>query len=561
MTPSHFSEHLFPPIPADIRGQWCVFNKTREFRRDHRPHAGGVYEIDPNVRAMLKSEAARMPPMDFTQPLMAAPLPSPPRPAVAQSRAPAPAAAGTFTSYNAQAQEEHPVAASPRGALPKAQNLRAARPKLHTERRGGFERLAEAHERTTRAAALLCAFAESLNMDIPESTAEVLFEDTEDLHIACKQMMAILEDLIRRDPDLKSNIGAGLRHAANLLEAPLIPIANRLKRAVEAAQRLPPHLDKRLAQVSAQHGSDHTLVSLLRALPALLSYYPSLLQHLLEVTPANYPDHGTLQEATSIFEELKERLASAETGAAGPNDATVLTDNPLAGLPNISIHDLPISAPPEEQERHLGVGGGGGTAANGRVSPYEMMSEAGSRRMSLAPDAEEDEDQLPVADPPARGAASPSIQRPAPQVAVPEAASEPPPKPKRSVSPAPVAAGEPTWMHGDLGKGAAEELLKEGVPLNGRFLIRNRTGQPGEYVLTLTYKQQSTHHLIGRNQDNFVTINRRCYGGNHTTLADALKALVQPVPQWPQPLVDFVPRGDAPAAAVQADRLKLGLAA
>ena len=552
---------------ADIRGQWCVFNKTREFRRDQRAQSGGIFEIDPNVRAILKSEAGNLPPMDYTQPLLAAPLPLP----STSTRAHAPTA---FAAANAS-----PPPVAPRATLPQPSNQRAARPQLHTERRSGFERLLEAHQRTTKAVALLCAFAEALSTDIAESTAEVLFEDMEDFHMACKQMLAILEDLIRRDPELKSNIGAGLRHAANLIEGPLVPISNRLKRAIEAAQRLSPHLDRRLAQTSAAHNSDHTLVSLLRSIPSLMSYYPSFVKHLLDVTPANYPDHGTLQEAQSIFEELNERLAPTEEGGLTATHNAVLDGNPLAELPGISIHDLPVSAPPGEHTENIERMprerlGTGAFQDGGRLSPYAMMTEAGSRRMSLAPDAEEDEDQLPIADqrtPPA------NLQRPQPQMAAAggatqngtptaqaQAQQQPPPplqqQQQRSVSPPAQALDEPSWMHGDLSKSGADELIKEGVPLNGRFLVRNRTGQPGEYVLTLTYKQQATHHLIGRDEDNFITINRRRYGGNHTSLVDALRVLVQPVAQWPQQLVDFVPRAGADLEAVQADRQALGLA-
>lgn len=495
--------------------------------------------------------------MDFTQPLQAAPLPLP----STLTRAHAPTA---FAVANASS----PPDAS-RESMPQSGNKRTARPQLYTERRSGFERLLEAHEWTTKAVALLCAFAEALSTDIAEGTAAVLFEDMEDFHMACKQMLAILEDLIRRDPELKINIGAGLRHAANLIEGPLIPISSRLKRAIEAAQRLSPHLDRRLAQISAAHNSDHTLTSLLRSIPSLMSYYPSFVNHLLDVTPANYPDHGTLQEAQSIFEELNERLAHMKEGQK------VLSANPLVELPSISIHDLPVSAPLGERTEHIEYMprerlGTGGFQDTGRISPYTMMTEAGSRRMSLAPDAEEDEDQLPVADqrkPPA------ILQRPQPQMA--EAggaiqngattaqgqAQQPPPplQQQRSVSPPAQALDVPSWMHGDLSKSGADELIKEGVPLNGRFLLRNRTGHPGEYVLTLTYKQQATHHLIGRDVDKFVTINRRRYGGNHTTLVDALRVLVQPMAQWPQQLVDFVPRAGADPEVVQADRQALGL--
>lgn len=398
----------------------------------------------------------------------------------------------------------------------------------------------DAHEGTVAAFELLAAMAESAASDLPENTFELLFEQVPDMHIAAKQMMAILVDLVRRDPELKSNIGAGLRHAANLIEAPLLPFAATLPAATMAARQLPQTVVTRLAGVAAARGSNHTVTSALAAAAATIAPYPPLLRRLLDVTPTQYPDHGTLSEALSIFTDLARRMSASHSPTT-----SVVYPNPLANLPIVNVDDLSeADGGGRPVQRRL--------EQDGRVSPYALVEESASRRMSLAPDVEQDEDQLPVVD----GARDRQDGGDSPVQAV----ARPDPVPAaRSITP-PTTSGDPTWMHGDLPKSGAEELLKEGVPLNGRFLVRNRAGKSGEYVLTLTYKQQSTHHLLDTNADGFITINRRKYG-DHRTLAAALQALAQPdVPGWPQPLVDFVPRSGADPASIAADRRAFGFA-
>lgn len=78
-------------------------------------------------------------------------------------------------------------------------------------------------------------------------------------------------------------------------------------------------------------------------------------------------------------------------------------------------------------------------------------------------------------------------------------------------------------------------------------------------VLTLTYKQQPTRHLISVDDQGFYTVNRKPYG-NARSLHDIIKELAKPnVQGWQQPLTGFVPRSDCSPSQIHADRNALGL--
>lgn len=100
----------------------------------------------------------------------------------------------------------------------------------------------------------------------------------------------------------------------------------------------------------------------------------------------------------------------------------------------------------------------------------------------------------------------------------------------------------PEWFHGSLSKAAAADRLQAGGDLrNGDFLVRNRPKKPGDYVLTLVFKEIVTNHLIARDSEGVFVINKRRFDAP-TDLIDLIEILQLPRADWPQRLVRHAPR-------------------
>lgn len=82
------------------------------------------------------------------------------------------------------------------------------------------------------------------------------------------------------------------------------------------------------------------------------------------------------------------------------------------------------------------------------------------------------------------------------------------------------------------------DLLRadDGTWPTAMWAVRQRPGQPGEYVLALNFKGKATHHLIQRDAQNRYVINGKSYG-DHTDLQSLIETLKDPaVKGWPVPL-------------------------
>jgi len=97
--------------------------------------------------------------------------------------------------------------------------------------------------------------------------------------------------------------------------------------------------------------------------------------------------------------------------------------------------------------------------------------------------------------------------------------------------------GPPRWLHPEMGKPEAEELLKQGgaVP-DGKFLVRKLP--ESQFVLSVCYKNKPTHHKVALNDAGVM-----CVGGKQYSTAKNIKTLVKHLssnpapPKWPCPLV------------------------
>jgi hypothetical protein len=117
------------------------------------------------------------------------------------------------------------------------------------------------------------------------------------------------------------------------------------------------------------------------------------------------------------------------------------------------------------------------------------------------------------------------------------------------------------WMHRGITKEEAEARLQVGKQ-DGHFLVRERPGVEGEFVLSLIYKGAPTHHLMRKNEDGVITINRKVVGlPAPSTLTEAIKLVTAEIcpAGWPLRLRSFPPCDGASEEAVSKAKLHFGL--
>ena len=72
----------------------------------------------------------------------------------------------------------------------------------------------------------------------------------------------------------------------------------------------------------------------------------------------------------------------------------------------------------------------------------------------------------------------------------------------------------------------AEILAKDGKTTNGRFLVRQH-GDTNNMVLSLVYRNKATQHLIAKDGDGYLTVNKKRYG-DHTDIHSVRRLLDSP---------------------------------
>ena len=86
------------------------------------------------------------------------------------------------------------------------------------------------------------------------------------------------------------------------------------------------------------------------------------------------------------------------------------------------------------------------------------------------------------------------------------------------------------------------DLLSKDGSKDGRFLLRLREETPESFILSVTFKGRQTHHLVTRNDEGQVLINKRQYTATkQTNLWAVLKELHSPPAVkggWPVPLLE-----------------------
>ncbi len=99
------------------------------------------------------------------------------------------------------------------------------------------------------------------------------------------------------------------------------------------------------------------------------------------------------------------------------------------------------------------------------------------------------------------------------------------------------AAAAPVWLHKAMPKSQVEGYL--GNLADGSFLVHDRQGFPGQFVLALVYRGRPSFHLLSQ-QDGCFLVNHRKLGST-PTLASLIDLLKRPVEGWPQVLLAPVP--------------------
>lgn len=68
--------------------------------------------------------------------------------------------------------------------------------------------------------------------------------------------------------------------------------------------------------------------------------------------------------------------------------------------------------------------------------------------------------------------------------------------------------------------------------MDGGFLVRDRPKYPGEYILSVNYKGKPTHHLVSKNDEGTLIVNKKSFSG-HKDIKDLVKELSTKQAGWP----------------------------
>jgi hypothetical protein len=92
------------------------------------------------------------------------------------------------------------------------------------------------------------------------------------------------------------------------------------------------------------------------------------------------------------------------------------------------------------------------------------------------------------------------------------------------------------------GLGSTELLLaNDGASTAGKFLIRCKGNSETEFILSVIYKSQGTHHTVVRPEVGEEFLVNKTSTNGATTLEGVVAFLRDKNPKWPVPLTEEVP--------------------
>ncbi|EDQ87585.1 uncharacterized protein MONBRDRAFT_27106 [Monosiga brevicollis MX1] len=507
------------PHPGDTTKVWHVFSKDVEYG----PFQGsfrstpGVFEVDRALKASRYGATLLEPALISRERVSSIPRP--------------------------------PVAVLTHGANAEARNEARAR---------AMNQLADSHALATRLLQAMQAMRMAIQGDLGPLQTDSIFLNTNELCDAAANSLKILQDLVRREQGAKGTIGAALQRVSDLLSSPLQTFARGLHNALAAVKALREKGGPGARAVSAYEKKlNLDLAEALQSVGNQAKVYMTLIGGVLEATASTHSDYQALSKVHGSFAVIHREMDQAHA-----RHGHTASRSPSELLESLFVSELP---PPDDAPRASINTDGQDTLprrTSNRPTPtgsaYSPAVMGLSRRMSLVPDAPLDEDELPVAENhTASAAAQPPTRNPATQRAsalpvVTETADSPPPD-----------SGKPTrtWLHGAISKVEADEAL-ELRKIDGQFLLRQRSPDSEDIVMSLTFRGKPTHHLVMRDAGGRWLINRKQYGPPTDDLDNLLRLLAasQPPAGWPQRITDFVPNAEATREDVRRDSQFLGLA-
>ena len=510
--------------------------------------------------------------------------------------------------------ESTPIAQSPIMSAPAAQSTPLTRrPTVvsNKERAAAFETLALEHDKLMQAVNVLTAYREELQGDLSPMEVNRIFLNCTELDQACADADKVLQDLAQRNQAAKGHVGAALRQVHVLLSEPLAAFCQRTEAALKALQSaisVDQSLSRALSLIANAHG--RTIEDAMHVPRDVTGAMAHSMGRLLEATARAHPDYNVLAETLNKFMTLqstvKHQQASTSFKTRAPSS---LLDNMIA-YSDDSLQrtaSAPVLGMLARQASGFMSSAEGSMSSlptlngSGRASPllasidedspgsaYSTLLRGPSKRMSMVPDVPLDDDELPRAeyrpsmahiimeedddvdggdedsDDDQQGEQGAMLALQLSQAAT-EATTDYTSLPElatvREANDDDSTNGDAVWLHRGISKDEAEEKLRVGTQ-DGHFLVRERPGAEGEYVLSLIYKGKPTHHLMKTDDNGHVSINRKVVGlPAPTTLGAAIKLVTAEAvpPGWPLRLISFPPRDGASEEDVQKEKVLLGL--
>jgi len=126
-------------------------------------------------------------------------------------------------------------------------------------------------------------------------------------------------------------------------------------------------------------------------------------------------------------------------------------------------------------------------------------------------------------------------------IVLPDGANGGAPEKSAAAKPKPKAGGL-KFLHKGVKKPEADALLlaDDGASMSGKFLVRTKGGSSDEFILSVIYKGNPTHHaLVREGEGSEFTLNKQPTG--QTTLEGVCEHYREKRPKWPVPLTQGVP--------------------
>jgi hypothetical protein len=357
-----------------------------------------------------------------------------------------------------------------------------------------------------------------------------LFADFPAVLLVSVQWTQMLLARYHRDPEWVQPVGELLRNGAQILGPAVIAFCAATQHHGELVQQLAassPAFADDLHDVQELMHTDFTLAAAIAAVAEQTVTYQQIIAFVANATPIFHADRDMMLEARNLFDNISTKaLARQAMPTFVVSHAPSRSRSQRSSVRYSAVFNDVFA---EEIAREIGAHLEGTSVASPALASSPMPRQTSSshvrappsRQSSIAEDDEETRTPTPTPAP-----------RPTPT---------PAPRPTPTAAQQPFAqAGRtdiPPWLFGAITQAEAEALLMTDAT-EGRFLVRMRPQHPGEYVLSVVFRDRPTHHLVAP-RDGIFLVNQRSFG-DPRSLPEVVRNLSGPVASWPQVLTSFV---------------------